>query len=421
MNIDFSPKQKISAEWWKMPGYSELDAVICDGSIRSGKTLSISYGFVKWAFSAFNGKFFAFCGKTINSVRRNILYTLTALLKDEGFEITRRISENYIDIKYNDIENRFFVFGGKDETSADLIQGVTLAGVLFDEVVLMPKSFVQQAIARCSFRDSKIWFSCNPDNPGHWFYNEWIKNPVYKKALYLHFTLDDNPALDEKVKERYKRQYSGVFYRRFIKGEWVAAEGIIYPMFSEKTHVLPVGAMPCAYDRYYISADYGTINPTSFGLWGRADGIWYRINEYYFNSRKTGYSRTDEEHYQRLEMLAGERNIEAVIIDPSAASMAECIRRHGRFRVLHAENDVVAGIRRTADFLLKKKLMFSEKCVDIIREFNLYSWQEKTAHDMPVKENDHAMDDMRYFVNTVLVRENAGESYYVHAQSRYFM
>ncbi|MCM1505721.1 MAG: PBSX family phage terminase large subunit [Ruminococcus flavefaciens] len=396
--------------WWKNPKYADYDAVICDGAVRSGKTLSMSLGFVFWASATFDGSAFAVCGKTVTSIRRNVITPLIPVLRDYGFTCIEKISRNYIDITFLGKTNRFYLFGGKDEGSASLIQGMTLSGVFLDEVALMPRSFVEQALARCSVNNSKMWFNCNPDNPSHWFYNEWIKKAKEKNALYIHFTMDDNPSLSQKLKNRYKRLYSGTFYERFVLGKWTASEGVVYPMFSQKNHVYS-GDVQC--ERYVISCDYGTVNPSSFGLWGLCDNIWYRVGEYYYSSRKTGVSRTDEEHYTALEKLAGNYNISRVIVDPSAASFIECIRRHGKFRVVKANNDVITGIRHVSTALKQNKLKFNENCKDIIREFSLYCWNEKLGNDAPVKENDHAMDDMRYFVMDTLVPDNNNEFFAV--------
>ena len=399
----FSRKQKLVVNWWKNPALSGHDAIICDGAVRSGKTLSMSLGFVLWASCEFNGNSFAICGKTINSVRRNVITPLIPLLKNYGFVCLEKISRNYIDITFLGKTNRFYLFGGRDNSSASLIQGMTIAGIFLDEVVLMPRSFVEQALARCSVEKSKIWFNCNPDNPYHWFYNEWIKKSVEKNALYVHFTMNDNPALSQKLRNRYKKLYSGTFYDRFVLGKWTASKDIVYPVFNPEKHVYK-GNVQC--ERYFISCDYGTVNPSSFGLWGLHDDVWYRLREYYYSSKKTGVSRTDEEHYTALENLAGDFNINRVIVDPSSASFIECIRRHGKFRVVKANNDVITGIRNVSTLLKQNKLMFHESCTDIIREFSLYRWSEKSVSDTPVKENDHAMDDMRYFVMNVAIAGN---------------
>ena len=225
--------------------------------------------------------------------------------------------------------------------------------------------------------------------------------------------MDDNPSLTPAIKRRYESLYSGAFYDRFVLGKWVAAQGLVYPFFSRSVHVAEPAGIP---SRYFISCDYGTVNPSSFGLWGEYGGRWYRLSEYYFDSRREGEQRTDEEHYAALEQLAGELNVEAVIADPSAASFLECIRRHGRFRAVPAKNDVIDGIRRVSDALKERRILFSQSCTDCLREFSLYRWDNTAARDAPRKEYDHAMDDVRYFVSTVLAHEEDG--FFALAMSR---
>lgn len=398
-NPSFSEKQKIIMSWWWKSDYKDHDGIICDGAIRSGKTLCTSLSFVGWAMAKAENKSFAICGKTVTSLRRNLVTPMIRELKEIGFSCKEKKTGSYVDVSFGDRSNRFYLFGGKDEGSAALIQGITLSGVLLDEVALMPRSFVEQALARCSDSMSKFWFNCNPENPRHWFYKEWIEKAKEKNILYLHFNLDDNPSLSKAVKERYERLYSGVFYERFIQGKWVASTGTVYPMFDYNRHVkIP----PKVSDVYYISCDYGTVNPSSFGLWGEHSGRWYRISEYYFDSKRAGTLRTDEEHYSELERLVGSRKIKAVIVDPSAASFMECIRRHGKYKVIPAKNQVITGIRKVSEALRQEKIYFSAECKDTLREFSLYSWDENSHEDKVKKENDHAMDDIRYFVSTVI-------------------
>ena len=276
-----------------------------------------------------------------------------------------------------------------------------------DEVALMPKSFVDQAVARTlSEPEARYWFNCNPESAEHWFYKEWICNTRQKKALHLHFTMQDNPILSPEQIADAERLYTGVFYNRYIKGLWCVAEGLIYPMFDKAVHVTHHPELQPGGD-YYISCDYGTLNPTSAGLWYlQPDGHAIRLREYYYDGRKTKTPRTDEEHYAALKQLAGDvaDKVRAVIVDPSAASFIECIRRHGLFRVWQADNSVLNGIRDTSSLLQMQYLHICDNCTDIIREFSLYRWDESATEDRPIKENDHAMDDMRYFVRTAMTR-----------------
>lgn len=395
----FSRKQLLTLTWWcKGSGQSEKNGIICDGAVRSGKTLCMSLSFISWAFYSFCDTSFALCGKTITSLRRNVVTPIVPVLKALGFTVTEKISSNYLEIQRGNVKNRFYLFGGRDESSASLIQGMTLGGVLLDEVALMPRSFVEQALARCSLENSKFWFNCNPEHPYHWFYNEWIKKADVKNMLYLHFTMDDNPSLSYDVKCRYKSLYSGAFYQRFIEGKWVAADGLVYPMFDAAKHV----RQGSDFDMYYMSCDYGTVNPFSLGLWGHAADGWYRISEYYHSSRDRGVQLTDEEYYQQLCELADGRDIVAVIVDPSAASFIETIRRHGKYTVIKADNDVLTGINRVCRALKSNEIFISPSCTDAIREFSIYRWDNDIRRDAPKKENDHAMDDIRYFVQAVL-------------------
>ena len=385
--------------------YTDYDALICDGAIRSGKTVFMTLSFIDDAMRRFNGQRFGICGKTVDSTVKNIITPYLSLgYAQEKYRIQWRRSDKLLVVSDGQKENIFEVFGGKDESSFMLIQGRTLAGVLLDEVALQPRSFVEQALARCSVEGSKMWFNCNPDSPEHWFYKEWICAPQKRNAIRLHFQLEDNPALSQKIINRYKALYAGVFYRRYILGEWCMAEGLIY-QFDKETHT--VKEMPKAHLRggeWYISCDYGTLNPFSAGLWCVHQGRAIRVAEYYYSGRGSSVMKTDEEYYAELEKLAGDRDIRSVIVDPSAASFIATIRRHGRFAVRKARNEVLPGIRLTAAMLHAGVIKIGTECEDAIREFGLYRWDEKGEVDKPVKENDHAMDDIRYFCSTVMRR-----------------
>lgn len=384
----FSPKQLQVMKWWKQ----DRDAIICDGALRSGKTLCMGVAFLLWAMICFHDQQFALCGKTIGALRRNLLPGALAELRQLGATWEERRSENSITMHFGGRTNRFLLFGGRDEGSAALIQGVTLAGLLLDEVALMPRSFVEQACARCSVTGSKLWFNCNPEGPEHWFYREWIGKAEERKALYLHFTMDDNPSLAPYIRQRYERLYTGIFYRRFVLGEWAAAEGLIYDFFDREKDAVPApkGEM----EAWRVSIDYGTVNPTSMGLWGRRNGVWYRVEEYYYDSRREGQQKTDAEYVEALRALCGDRRVERVIVDPSAASFQAALRQAG-FPVRAADNRVLDGIRVTAGLLRNGQIVLCESCGDCLREIALYCWE--SGKEAPRKENDHAMDEMRYF------------------------
>ena len=252
---------------------------------------------------------------------------------------------------------------------------------------------------------SRLWFSCNPESPAHWFYQEWVCKAEEKRALRLQFTMADNPGLSDKVRARYASTFQGAFYRRFVLGEWVAAEGLVYDFFDESfVREVPEGP----FEEWYVSCDYGTSNPTSMGLWGRKDGTWFRVKEYYYDGRAARRQKTDEEYADDLAALAGGRPVRAVVADPSAASFCETLRRRG-WRVKKADNQVVSGIRLTARLLKSGKLVICKGCGSAVREFGLYRWDDRAAgRDQVRKEHDHAMDEIRYFAATVAGKEGRG-------------
>lgn len=258
---------------------------------------------------------------------------------------------------------------------------------------------------------SRLWFSCNPEGPQHWFYQEWILQAEKRNCLHLQFTMQDNPSLSKTVRRRYERLYTGVFYRRFILGQWCQAEGRVYDFFDTAlVRPAPAGG----YEQWVISCDYGTVNPASFGLWGRQNGVWYRTDEFYFDSRREGRQMTDAEYAGKLRQLAGGRTIREVIVDPSAASFIEVLRREG-WKVRKADNDVLSGIRRTADALRAGRIVICDRCTDCLREMELYVWDLAAGGDPGGQEERHAMDDMRYFVTGVL---GSGTAFAVWAPER---
>ena len=405
-----SKKQKTVFKWCYNSDYK---ALICDGAVRSGKTICMITSFILWAMRRFDGAMFGICGKSVGSAGRNIIMPVQSVADiTHHFKVTYTRSIHLLTVEGMGKVNYFYIFGGKDESSYMLIQGITLSGIFLDEVALMPRSFVEQAITRTlSVENARYWFNCNPDSSEHWFYKEWIQKAEERNALHLHFLMSDNPVLSQKQLDEAERQFSGVFHDRYIKGLWVLAEGLVYPMFDKKRHVLE-DYTPSADAFYYISCDYGTLNPCSMGLWAVEREKAVRIKEYYHDGRNKGVQKTDEEYYRELEKLADGFNIQFVIVDPSASSFITTIKQHGKFRTRKADNAVLDGIRRTSTLIDNDRIFICKCCKDIIREFSLYCWDSEKLHekDTVIKENDHAMDDMRYFVNGVMLRflkENA--------------
>ena len=359
----FSPKQVQILKW----PYTGHRALICDGAVRSGKTSVMSLSFLLWAMGAFNGCAFAICGKSVGSAERNIIKPLLAVrYLQEHFTLVYNRGEHVLIVRRGGKENRFYLFGGKDESSFMLIQGITLAGVLLDEVALMPRSFVEQALARCSVAGAKLWFNCNPDVPTHWFRQEWILKAREKDATHLHFMMDDNPSLSEETREMYRSLYAGVFKRRYIDGETVWVD-----------------------------------------------------NEYRWDSRDadtTGLrQKTDAEYAGDMKRFLGP-DVQfhcPAVVDPSAASFIAELRRRGIY-VIQGDNDVINGIRRVSQLFARRALMVHrERCPGLIGELQSYVWDTKAAQQLgverPVKQQDHGPDALRYYINTVLPKWRYGE------------
>lgn len=401
--MGFSEKQR---EIMRFP-YRKYDALICDGAVRSGKTSIMSLSFFLWAMGNFNNCAFALCGKSVGAVERNIVMPLLSVtyLKD-NFTICYNRGDHVIIAKRGKRENRIYLFGGKDESSYMLIQGVTLAGVLLDEVALMPRSFVEQALARCSVSGAKFWFNCNPENPLHWFRQEWILKAPERKALHLHFRMEDNPSLSEETRRRYQNMYSGVFYQRYILGLWVMSEGLIYDMFDQTENRYRDGEAPVDLrwtGRRYIACDYGTTNPCVFlEIFDYQERTVYIDREYRWDSRKEHRQKTDREYGDDFMKFMGDSWC-PVIVDPSAASFIAELRSRGVY-VIEADNNVLDGIRRTGSLFHRRRILVNECCEGLLDELGTYLWDDKAAlrgEEKPVKQQDHGPDALRYFVNSL--------------------
>jgi PBSX family phage terminase large subunit len=408
----FSLKQLKIMTWWCVTSpVKDKNGIIADGAIRAGKTVPMALSFVLWSITAFNGQNFGLCGKTVGSFKRNVWVWLKPVLIFRGFKVKKatEIGENVFYITYHGHSNYYYIFGGKDEGSQDLIQGITLAGVLFDEVALMPESFVNQATGRCSVEGSKWWFNCNPESPMHWFKVNWVDKAREKGLLHLHFMMDDNPSLSEEMKARYRASYFGVFFKRFILGLWVMADGAIYDMWTDDLLFddddLPHGIAHGYQGRRYIGVDYGTTNPMVFLDVRDDDKNLWLVNEYYWSSKDKGRQKTDSEYADDLIKFIGDEPYECIILDPSAASFKVECRRRG-LRVRDADNEVLDGIRMTASMMgLKMLRVHRTKCQNFQKEVGAYIWDEKAAErgeEKPLKQADHVMDAARYIVKTMV-------------------
>ena len=419
--VTFTKKQLQLLSWWTPNSpFRTCTGVIAEGAVRSGKTVVMALSFLLWSMAEHNCKQFAICGKTVQSVRRNVITQLKEALRQRKFKVIDKQSENCLIVTKNGVTNTYFLFGGRDERSQDLIQGITLAGVLLDEVALMPRSFVDQALARCSEEGAKFWFNCNPEGPKHWFYIEHVLKYKEKNYLLLHFSLDDNPSLSEETRNRYKSMFSGIFYKRFILGEWAFAEGVIYSCFnvdkntynnSNKQEILPWQILSNDPDGGYpwFASDYGVYNPMvylecyKFRKLGDPIPYFYVENEYYYDGRNAMVQKTDKEYAEDLIKMIGNRYYKGVIIDPSASSLIATTRQLS-IPTYKAKNDVYEGIKMVFTLLDTGHIKInSDNCPNLISELGLYCWDEKKSErgkEEPLKQNDHACDALRYLIAT---------------------
>lgn len=416
----FSKKQMQILTWWTDASpYKDYSGIIADGSIRAGKTVAMAISFIVWAMDTFDAQNFAMCGKTVGSFRRNVWTWLKPVLRIHGYKMEESRTENLVVLSRGGHVNNFYIFGGRDESSQDLIQGITLAGLFCDEVALMPESFVNQATGRCSVTGAKMWFNCNPDSPRHWFLTKWIEDKERKRLFRIHFLMDDNPSLSEAVRERYRTMYSGVFYQRFILGLWVMAQGAIYRDAWSEEMLFDDDKLSWIYRnehimRRYIAIDYGTVNPMVYlDIYDDGRDIWV-VNEYYWDSRKEEREKDNSQYADDLMAFIGEGNLHptAVIIDPSAASFKIELRNRGlrakeTVETINAANDVLEGIRAVNTLMTRRRVHFHRtRCPNCIKEHQSYVWDDKalqqSGKERPVKVADHAPDAFRYFVSTII-------------------
>lgn len=398
--VPFSKKQKQVLTWW-CPGspYADKDGIICDGSIRAGKTTVMALSFVIWAMETFDGENFAMCGKTISSFKRNVLVSLKKCLKGRGYKIVEHRSENSLTIILGDVENEFYIFGGKDESSQDLIQGITLAGIFFDEAALMPESFINQGVGRCSVEGSKFWFNCNPEGPDHFIKKEWLDKLSIKNLIRIHFEMKDNPSLSAKMIDRYERMYKGVFYDRFIKGMWVLASGIIFKYFAEdpepylcedKDIFDEKGKCKLSFSKLVIGIDFGgNESKTTFVLNGYMNGYKdFRILEADGLPVKEAIGAKEicdkyVEFYKRCVQTY--RYIDWVFPDSATTTMINSLKSAAKDsglpynHIKGCRKNEIADRPKTTDMLLNSGRLKINKtrCAPVIKAIQQLRWDEK--------------------------------------------
>jgi PBSX family phage terminase large subunit len=400
--LKFSTRQKQLLTWWK-PGspYADYDTVIATGSIRSGKTIADIISFTLWSNKCYSGQNFILAAKSMGALHRNVISPMLQILNALGldYDYIRSGPDAHIRIG----TNTYYLFGANNEASQDTLQGLTAAGAYLDDAGKIPKSFLDQANARCSVHGAKLWLNVNPEGPAHHIKNEWIDKAHEKRILVLQFGLDDNLTLSPKTKAKYRRMYSGVFYQRNILGLWVMAEGLVYPMFDES--IMVVDELP-SITQYWVGVDYGASNATTFLLFGLGvDNKLYLIDEYYHSYGESGIPKSPSRYSADFQQwMAGHAGITPkwIFIDPSALGFIQQLFSDGVKGIAKADNRVKEGIELTSSVIANGYLRILRRCVNTIKEFGSYAWDTKAqerGEDVPMKANDHCMDPLRYVVN----------------------
>ena len=406
MSYSFSPKQ---LDVIKSALKNDLGFInILEGSVRSGKTFSTN---LAWTLFVLNspGDIFLMSGESTDSRYRNVIGDIIFILgEDRATYQDSATGGAQLVINYNGKKKICYCRGGSKANDEGKIRGLSISGWYADEITLHHEAFVKQALSRMSCVGAKAIWTTNPDTPFHYIKTEYIDKAEEKGYKHWHFELDDNLTLSNDYKENIKNSYAGLFYKRFILGMWVLSEGVIYDMFDKSKHIVPT--VNRKYSQKVVSIDYGTLNPTAFGMFGKDySGQWYKVKEYHYSGRETNKQKTDSEFADDLiEFVDGEMET-TIIVDPSAASFITELRKRGFKNVRKAKNDVLDGIRKVGTALKKGLILFNDCNKKTFEEFESYIWDEKASlngEDKPVKEHDHHLDNLRYFCSTILSFKN---------------
>lgn len=366
------------------------------GSFRSAKTVAM---IDRWLLFITSNKAptkpFAIIGKTLDTINRNILSILSERLGKQYFTYSLGLREATI------FGKRHFLIGVNDDRAASKIRGLTLGGILGDEVSTWPKESFDTAISRMSVEGAKFFGTTNPESPYHWLKTEYLENGGLD-LFQMGFELNDNPFLPEKYKLDLANAYKGskLLYDRYIRGLWVAGEGAIYDVFDESKNIGDrSGGL---HGKINVGIDYGTTNPFAAVAVNKAYGKIYAFDELYYDSRKVGLQKTDSEYAVMLKQWCSKFWAHGVTfhVDPSAASFKVEMQRAG-LRVVDANNSVRDGISLITELFLKQDLYISPKCPQLIAKIKNYSWDDgaaKRGEERPLKRDDHLPDALRYVI-----------------------
>ncbi len=364
---------------------------IKEGATRSGKTYLDYFLIPKRIRTCSGNGLIVLLGNTKGTLNRNILEPMRSIWGDE---LVGSIGSDNTVMLFG---KKCHALGADKVTQVSKLQGAGIEYCYGDEITTWHEDVFSMLKSRLDKPNSIFDGTCNPDSPNHWLL-KFLESDA--DIFRQHYTIYDNPNLSAEFVKNLEREYSGtVYFDRFILGKWALAEGLIYPMFSREKHI--TDQIPHS-GNYFVSIDYGTLNPCSMGLWCASGSEAVRIKEFYHDGRQKQKLLTDEEYYTELEKLTDGIPVQYVVVDPSAASFIETVRRHGRFSVKKARNDVLDGIRYTAGLISADKIKIHRSCENTIREFGAYCWDTEQAEDKPIKQNDHAMDDLRYFCYTIM-------------------
>ena len=372
---------------------------IWEGAVRSSKTICSLVAWIIFVAKAPPGDLLIF-GKTERTVKRNILNPLKDML---GKQFDFKLGQGEASM----LGRKVLIVGANDERAESKIRGGTLAGAYGDELSLIPESFIKMLLSRLSVPGARLFGTTNPDSPYHHVRTDLVDNPDIDKAVF-HFELDDNPNLSEEFKNALKKEYTGLWYKRFIQGLWVMAEGAIYDMWDDDIHFINVPKNLEEYLKISVSVDYGTSNPCTFGVYGKhKNGNRYKLAEYWFDSKESGYQKTDSEYGEDFDEFVEPYHdkLRDIYVDPSAASFKLELERRG-FDVEDAINDVLDGIRIVSTELGQGRYFVDPSCTNTAKEYVSYAWDskaQKRGEDKPLKQNDHAMDCDRYALASELL------------------
>lgn len=365
---------------------------IVEGCISSGKTFICNHKSIEHILYNYTGRgIIFFAGRTLTTLERNVLEPLSLQYGKDFKYSTNQKKASLCGIRI-DLE------GCNDKTAESKIRGSTAEFILGDELTLWNKAFLIRCMGSLRVPNACFLGTTNPDSPENFVKVDYLDRKEELGIRNIKFDMADNPSLTDEYIRQVSNEYTGVFKERFIHGLWVKAEGLVYSNFNKSLHVVPT--VDRNYTQYQISVDYGTYNPFSMGLWGLCNGVWYRVKEYWYCGRDKGVQKDDSQYYQDLCDFAGKLKISRVLVDPSASSFITYARHKGKYVIVHAKNDVIAGINSVQMALNIGKIKINDCCTNFIRECGLYSYDDKASNDTVIQENDHACDETRYFVFT---------------------